>query len=573
MANNRNGGLNPSDPNIVQRIVELFRVWNGEGRDPDQAVVTRGELRRIFGLGPAVQLPRGFFERVEQVVEETVPPGDEVEMPTQPVGVTVTAGSSVVLTYWTAPSYLGHAHTEVWRSTADLLGGAVLVQQAYGSMFTDRDIASGVTYYYWFRHINRDGVEGPWNATAGTEAKPYVRQGYLLDALTQKIVKTEVFSDLTAGVGFGYADGLFYYGIAADRFVVMNPDVPYGSADTLLPFVIDGSGKTWINVAGIAEATIDSAKMINVEVEKLVVLGSSDPNDVADAIIPNLFVNSAKIANVIQSDNWDGAAGTGWRIKKDGTIVANQITARGHIEGASGGFSDSVVIGARTVGGVNADIDGAYNAASDAGNRLDDWERPGTTRIDGNKIYTGDAYVDTLQIKGNAVTIPYVDAPADQTPQTFAADTGASAFGDNFSAGELARLTFDTNDLASSRPLLVHFSARRRGAYPDNPTLADLEGFMRSQTQHYWQTTDAQGTVTGEGYAPGRTYIRLELWRNGSRVRVHWEIAWQEVSKTFAVAWAPTVYPNYNYQVRALVSSSKNYEMSRIVLSTTVGLR
>ncbi|WP_163557589.1 hypothetical protein [Halomonas sp. NO4] len=34
------------------------------------------------------------------------------------------------------------------------------------------------------------------------------------------------------------------------------------------------------------------------------------------------------------------------------------------------------------------------------------WVRPGTTRIDGNKIYTGDAYVDTLQIKGQAVTFP-----------------------------------------------------------------------------------------------------------------------------------------------------------------------
>lgn len=34
------------------------------------------------------------------------------------------------------------------------------------------------------------------------------------------------------------------------------------------------------------------------------------------------------------------------------------------------------------------------------------WVRPNTTKIDGNKIYTGDAYVDTLQIKGNAVTIP-----------------------------------------------------------------------------------------------------------------------------------------------------------------------
>lgn len=34
------------------------------------------------------------------------------------------------------------------------------------------------------------------------------------------------------------------------------------------------------------------------------------------------------------------------------------------------------------------------------------WVRPGQTLIDGNKIYTGDAYVDTLQIRNNAVIVP-----------------------------------------------------------------------------------------------------------------------------------------------------------------------
>lgn len=40
------------------------------------------------------------------------------------------------------------------------------------------------------------------------------------------------------------------------------------------------------------------------------------------------------------------------------------------------------------------------------------WIRPNSTLIDGNKIYTGDAYVDTLQIKGQAVTVAaYGDSP------------------------------------------------------------------------------------------------------------------------------------------------------------------
>lgn len=34
------------------------------------------------------------------------------------------------------------------------------------------------------------------------------------------------------------------------------------------------------------------------------------------------------------------------------------------------------------------------------------WMKPSTTLIDGNKIFTGDAYVDTLQIKGQAVSVP-----------------------------------------------------------------------------------------------------------------------------------------------------------------------
>lgn len=40
------------------------------------------------------------------------------------------------------------------------------------------------------------------------------------------------------------------------------------------------------------------------------------------------------------------------------------------------------------------------------GSTTEDWVRPGTTLINGNKIFTGDAYVDTLQIKGQAVTFP-----------------------------------------------------------------------------------------------------------------------------------------------------------------------
>jgi hypothetical protein len=58
--------------------------------------------------------------------------------------------------------------------------------------------------------------------------------------------------------------------------------------------------------------------------------------------------------------------------------------------------------------------DMAVGTANDASGRVTAWQKPGYTLIDGNKIFTGDAYVDTLQIQGEAVTIPvstYIAGP------------------------------------------------------------------------------------------------------------------------------------------------------------------
>jgi hypothetical protein len=48
----------------------------------------------------------------------------------------------------------------------------------------------------------------------------------------------------------------------------------------------------------------------------------------------------------------------------------------------------------------------ALSTANAASTTVTNWTKPGYTLINGNQIYTGDAYVDTLQIKGQAVTFP-----------------------------------------------------------------------------------------------------------------------------------------------------------------------
>ena len=93
---------------------------------------------------------------------------------------------------------------------------------------------------------------------------------------------------------------------------------------------------------------------------------------------------------------------------------------RGWTLGTTGGeinfpISFNSINGAGALAGKDAiayeDLDGAtaplvLERANNADLRVNDWKRPNSTLIYGNKIYTGDAYVDTLQIKGNAVVVP-----------------------------------------------------------------------------------------------------------------------------------------------------------------------
>ena len=74
-------------------------------------------------------------------------------------------------------------------------------------------------------------------------------------------------------------------------------------------------------------------------------------------------------------------------------------------------FYDRTIAGASLVGLIDwyemyHDLLGEYQGAIQASQSIDAWTKPGTTLIDGNQIFTGDAYVDTLQIKGQAVTFP-----------------------------------------------------------------------------------------------------------------------------------------------------------------------
>lgn len=194
--------------------------------------------------------------------------------------------------------------------------------------------------------------------------------------------------------GFGaYNDGTTSdFGVIANRFFVAAPGSTYGA----MPFLVSGNS-VYMNEAMIQTLTIGK---LRTSTGGVVVENNRIKADYIDAA--NLDVrSSARFTGDVQSTNYS-AGSAGWRIRQNGTAEFNQGVFNAAL--LVGDLSDNV-----TIAGV--DSLGLIRQRAYAGSlskaRVDDWTRPGSTLINGNSIFTGDAYVDTLQIKGRAVTIPF----------------------------------------------------------------------------------------------------------------------------------------------------------------------
>lgn len=251
---------------------------------------------------------------------------------------------------WSIPASASDTQrTEVWyatvndRAQAIKLGDYAYPQATHSLM----GLSAGATLYFWARLVDRSGNVGPWYPSSGgvqgiasSDAGPILQylagqigETQLAQALVTKINSTnnaevqvqQLASDLAAmytiktqltvdgrtyiaGIGVGVENDQGQVEsqvlVAAQRFAVI--DESTGQLRT--PFVIQG-GATYINQAFIADGTI----------------------------------TNAKIGNVIQSENYDEANGTGWKLDKLGNLTATNLNA------ATGTFS-----GTLTTNAVNA---------------------------------------------------------------------------------------------------------------------------------------------------------------------------------------------------------------------------
>lgn len=124
-----------------------------------------------------------------------IPIGGTIETPRAPSGLTASGALASIIVSWNGPQYKGHAYTEIWAHTSDVIGDAVLVGMTAGNSFA-HTLGAAATRYYWVRNVNQNGVVSAFNATNGTQGSTGQDAAYLLSVLSGEITATQLASSL-----------------------------------------------------------------------------------------------------------------------------------------------------------------------------------------------------------------------------------------------------------------------------------------------------------------------------------------------------------------------------------------
>lgn len=112
-----------------------------------------------------------------------------VEAPTAAMDLEVFGSFAKNILQWAAATYQGHAYTEIWRAQVDDLGQAVEIDGEQFRLWADENLPKtslAETYFYWIRHVNKNGDAGAYNAVAGTPGRTADDPEYLLQLAAEK---------------------------------------------------------------------------------------------------------------------------------------------------------------------------------------------------------------------------------------------------------------------------------------------------------------------------------------------------------------------------------------------------
>jgi len=270
-------------PRVPTNADPVTQQWfNAIGRIIDKYILG-GDSSRLVSISDLVA--GGIADRNGTGV--TVPQGN-LTTPPKVTGLVADGALASIIIGWINPVFPNYSHTELWRASIDDIGQAVMIQQTPVESYIDM-VGSGSTKYYWARAVSTAGVKGDWNAAAGVQGRTGFDPTYVRDIMTAATWKA-----VTPYAAYQYVrptepNGYQYACIDGGRTggdepawpttvgnTVSDGDIVWQcvAADARVPLVVGtdpgGNPAVFIDTAYIEEATITSAKIFDLNVDKLV---------------------------------------------------------------------------------------------------------------------------------------------------------------------------------------------------------------------------------------------------------------------------------------------------------------
>ena len=192
-------GVSPDLRRYLEQLTETIEIRLGRRGDQRDRAIT---LRELIDSGLAKDLLSNPFDPNRSGNTGFVQPGDRLQdlaVPPAPTGFQANGAFSQVNLQWDYPAYANHSHTEVWRHDSDTIGNAILIGIQAGRIFVD-PVGSGVTRYYWARHVNTDSLAGPFNSGSGTSATTATDVNHMLTLLTNEITNSQLATSLSTPI-------------------------------------------------------------------------------------------------------------------------------------------------------------------------------------------------------------------------------------------------------------------------------------------------------------------------------------------------------------------------------------
>ncbi|MBY6209094.1 MULTISPECIES: hypothetical protein [Halomonas] len=498
MTTNRRKTLPPVSPKVpselrplISAMTEIIETGEGVRGNPLDQKLT---YRDLLDSGLAALRNGARPGQPGSLIPGVNIPAPDMTVPPAPTGFHAVGGfyGMVTLT-WDNPgdAYGNHAYTNIYRSVDDNFANAELVGRDSGMLYSDivrNDVLVGMSvgYYYWITFTSTAGVEGPPNDGDGTYAAPLIDVQVLLETLAENL------ADEPSDIGSPDETLILHANRFAVRFGANEEEWVY----PLVVATVNGKPTVVLDTAIIRDGSIQEGQLGPITIGKIEKNDGTPITTVsglirADAIdADNLSVaEAATFYGVAQSNNYVPGQ-SGWMLHPNGfaefgggiDIDYSRIGGSKPPSDADKTSTHTAYDTSRVAGTSASTVRDRANNGNAANSRVNQWTRPGSTLIWGNQISTADAYVDTLQIKGNAVIIPVSVISSGLTVHS--------------SVPDQRWYTMISGTINSEgQPVIVTFSAGLViGAYMDHPSSVDIRVLVNG-SQHLFYAEAAEANA------------------------------------------------------------------------------